>query len=122
MDGDLGDAIERDIGVRLRAGGPSYSFEFFPPKDAEGEQVLWRSIAELEPLEPTFVSVTYGAGGATRDGTLRITERIARETSMLPMAHLTCVSHTAETIAQILDQVQEAGVRNVLALRGDPEA
>ncbi len=67
--------------------------------------MLWRSIAELEPLHPTFVSVTYGAGGATREGTLRVTERIARETSMLPMAHLTCVSHTADDLARILDQM-----------------
>ena len=108
------------IGELLRAGGRSFSFEFFPPKDDEGERILWKSISELEPLRPTFVSVTYGAGGATRDRTVAITGRIARETSMLPMAHLTCVGHTTEEIRVILEQLSEAGVRNVLALRGDP--
>ena len=108
------------IGELLRAGGRSFSFEFFPPKDDEGERILWKSINELEPLRPTFVSVTYGAGGATRDRTVSITGRIAKETSMLPMAHLTCVGHTTEEIRSILDQLEAAGVRNVLALRGDP--
>ena len=108
------------IGELLRAGGRSFSFEFFPPKDDEGERILWKSINELEPLRPTFVSVTYGAGGATRDRTVAITGRIAKETSMLPMAHLTCVGHTTEEIRSILDQLAAAGVRNVLALRGDP--
>ncbi|MDQ4052878.1 MAG: methylenetetrahydrofolate reductase [NAD(P)H] [Actinomycetota bacterium] len=108
------------IGELLRAGRRSFSFEFFPPKDDEGERILWKSINELEPLRPTFVSVTYGAGGATRDRTVAITGRIARETSMLPMAHLTCVGHTTEEIRTILEQLSEAGVRNVLALRGDP--
>jgi methylenetetrahydrofolate reductase (NADPH) len=110
----------KSIGELLRAGGRSFSFEFFPPKDDEGERVLWKSINELEPLRPTFVSVTYGAGGATRDRTVAITGRIARETSMLPMAHLTCVGHTLGEIQVILDQLSAAGVRNVLALRGDP--
>ena len=108
------------IGELLARGGRSFSFEFFPPKDEAGEEVLWRSISELEPLRPTFVSVTYGAGGTTRDRTVAITGRIARETSMVPMAHLTCVGHTTEEIDRILDSLHEAGVRNVLALRGDP--
>ena len=108
------------IGDLLRQGGRSFSFEFFPPKDEAGEEVLWRSISELEPLRPTFVSVTYGAGGTTRDRTIAITERIARETSMLPMAHLTCVGHTTEELTRILDELIDSGVRNVLALRGDP--
>ena len=108
------------IGDLLREGGRSFSFEFFPPKDDDGERVLWQSIGELEPLQPTFVSVTYGAGGATRDRTVAITGRIARETSLLPMAHLTCVGHTTAEITGILRQLSEAGVRNVLALRGDP--
>ncbi|HET9421656.1 MAG TPA: methylenetetrahydrofolate reductase [NAD(P)H] [Nocardioides sp.] len=108
------------IGELLRRGERSFSFEFFPPKDEEGERILWRSISELEPLRPTFVSVTYGAGGNTRDRTIAITGRIARETSLLPMAHLTCVGHTTEEIAGILVQLEDAGVRNVLALRGDP--
>jgi methylenetetrahydrofolate reductase (NADPH) len=108
------------IGDLLRQGGRSFSFEFFPPKDEAGEEVLWRSISELEPLGPTFVSVTYGAGGTTRDRTVAITARIARETSMLPMAHLTCVGHTTDELARILRSLTESGVRNVLALRGDP--
>src|SRR3954469_21804881 len=108
------------IGDLLAQGGRSFSFEFFPPKDESGEEVLWRSISELEPLSPTFVSVTYGAGGTTRDRTVAITGRIARETSMLPMAHLTCVGHTTDELATILQSLTDAGVRNVLALRGDP--
>src|ERR1700712_905536 len=108
------------IGELLRQGGRSFSFEFFPPKDEAGEEVLWRSISELEPLGPTFVSVTYGAGGTTRDRTLAITARIAQETSLLPMAHLTCVGHTTAELERILASLAESGVRNVLALRGDP--
>ncbi len=108
------------IAELLASGERSFSFEFFPPKDAAGEEVLWRSISELEPLRPTFVSVTYGAGGSTRDRTIEITGRIARETSMTPMAHLTCVGHTVEELGDILSSLAEAGVSNVLALRGDP--
>lgn len=108
------------IGDLLRRGERSISFEFFPPKDADGEEVLWRSIRELEPLRPTFVSVTYGAGGTTRDRTLAITGRIARETSLLPMAHLTCVGHTVAELEQIVTSLHDEGVHNVLALRGDP--
>jgi methylenetetrahydrofolate reductase (NADPH) len=108
------------IGQLLRSGGRSFSFEFFPPKDAEGEDVLWRSISELEPLRPTFVSVTYGAGGTTRERTVAITRRIAEETSMLPMAHLTCVGHTRDELSTIVDDLRGAGIQNVLALRGDP--
>jgi methylenetetrahydrofolate reductase (NADPH) len=110
------------IGDLLRQGDRSFSFEFFPPKDEAGEEVLWRSINELEPLDPTFVSVTYGAGGTTRDRTVAITGRIARETSMLPMAHLTCVGHTTTELTRILGSLADSGVRNVLALRGDPLA
>ena len=116
----MGKADGRGIGALLRDGERSFSFEFFPPKDEDGERVLWQSIRELEPLRPTFVSVTYGAGGATRDRTVAITRRIARETSMLPMAHLTCVGHTTDELADIVCQLAGAGVRNVLALRGDP--
>lgn len=108
------------IGDLLRQGSRSFSFEFFPPKDEAGEEVLWRSISELAALQPTFVSVTYGAGGTTRDRTVAITGRIARETTMLPMAHLTCVGHTTDELARILESLTESGVRNVLALRGDP--
>ena len=104
----------------LERGDRSFSFEFFPPKDEAGEEQLWQAITELEPYGPTFVSVTYGAGGTTRDRTVAITERIARETSMLPVAHLTCVGHTVEEISCILDDLQAAGVSHVMALRGDP--
>jgi methylenetetrahydrofolate reductase (NADPH) len=108
------------IGRLIREGGRSFSFEFFPPKDDAGEAQLWSAIEALEPYRPTFVSVTYGAGGATRGTTVRVTERIARETSMVPMAHLTCVGHTVAEIETILDEYAAAGVRNVMALRGDP--
>lgn len=116
MDTDRG----HRIGDLVRRGERTISFEFFPPKDEAGEEVLWRSISELEELRPTFVSVTYGAGGSTRDRTVAITGRIARETSLLPMAHLTCVDHTVEEIEQILSDLTAQGVTNVLALRGDP--
>ena len=110
----------RAIGELIREGERSFSFEFFPPKDEAGEEQLWKAISELEPYRPTFVSVTYGAGGSSRDTTLRVTGRIARETSMLPMGHLTCVGHTKDELESILDAFAEEGVRNVLALRGDP--
>jgi methylenetetrahydrofolate reductase (NADPH) len=112
--------MERRIGDLLRTGRRSFSFEFFPPKDEAGEEQLWRAISALEPYRPTFVSVTYGAGGTTRDTTVRVTGRIARETSMTPMGHLTCVGHTRAELERILESFHEAGVRNVLALRGDP--
>jgi len=111
----------RSIGRLIRDGERSFSFEFFPPKDEAGEEQLWQAIRELEPYRPTFVSVTYGAGGSSRDTTVRITGRIARETSLLPMGHLTCVGHTREELEQILASYAEAGVHNVLALRGDPK-
>ena len=108
------------IGDLIAEGGKSYSFEFFPPKDEDGERVLWQSIRDLEPLRPTFVSVTYGAGGSTREGTIRVTSRIAKETSLTPMAHLTCVGHTSEELRAILRAYAEGGVHNVMVLRGDP--
>jgi len=104
----------------IAQGERSFSFEFFPPKDEAGEEQLWRAISDLEPYRPTFVSVTYGAGGATRDTTVRVTSRIAHETSMLPVAHLTCVGHTEQEIESILDTYTAAGVNHVMALRGDP--
>jgi methylenetetrahydrofolate reductase (NADPH) len=110
----------RRIGDLVREGERSFSFEFFPPKDAAGEEQLWQAIRELEPYRPTFVSVTYGAGGSTRDTTVRVTGRIAAETSLTPMGHLTCVGHTRAELVSILRAYADAGVRNVLALRGDP--
>jgi len=112
--------IGRSISELVAAGERTYSFEFFPPKDEAGATQLWQAITELEPYRPTFVSVTYGAGGGTRDLTVGITGRIARETSMVPVAHLTCVGHTSEELDTILDELETAGVRHVMALRGDP--
>ncbi|MGN0064028.1 MAG: methylenetetrahydrofolate reductase [NAD(P)H] [Nocardioides sp.] len=112
--------IGRSISEIVAAGERTYSFEFFPPKDETGAAQLWQAITELEPYRPTFVSVTYGAGGGTRDLTVQITERIARETTMVPVAHLTCVGHTSEELNTILDELDVAGVRHVMALRGDP--
>ena len=111
----------RRIGDLIRNGERSFSFEFFPPKDEAGQAQLWQAIRELEPYRPTFVSVTYGAGGTTRDTTVGITGRIAAETSLTPMGHLTCVGHTREELLGILDAYAAAGVHNILALRGDPE-
>jgi methylenetetrahydrofolate reductase (NADPH) len=110
----------RSLGDILRQGDHSFSFEFFPPKDEAGEDQLWNAIRALEPYRPTFVSVTYGAGGSTRNKTVAITGRIARETSMVPMAHLTCVGHTREELEAILDTYIAEGVFHVMALRGDP--
>src|SRR5688500_6819114 len=103
----------------LAQGRPSFSFEFFPPKTDEGEAVLWQAIGELEPLKPTFVDVTYGAGGSTRDRTLAVVKRIAAETSIPVVAHLTCVGATREELVEIAQQFAGAGIRNLLALRGD---
>ena len=108
------------VADRIAAGERSISFEFFPPKDEAGERQLWTTLRELEALQPTFVSVTYGAGGSTRDRTTRLTERIAGETTLTPMAHLTCVGHTREDLRSVIGSYAAAGVRNVLALRGDP--
>jgi methylenetetrahydrofolate reductase (NADPH) len=110
----------RSLRDLIEQGGRSFSFEFFPPRDAAGEEQLWQAITELEPYAPTFVSVTYGAGGATRDRTVHLTERIARETSLLPVAHLTCVGHTTDELAAIVRELADAGVHHVMALRGDP--
>lgn len=101
--------------------GISFSFEFFPPKTPQGVENLWRVISEdLAPLDPAFVSVTYGAGGSTRDNTIQIVRRIAAETEITPMAHLTTVLASREEIRQVVPELATAGVRNILALRGDP--
>jgi methylenetetrahydrofolate reductase (NADPH) len=110
----------RSIRELLDEGERSFSFEFFPPKDEVGEQQLWDAISALEPYRPSFVSVTYGAGGTTRDKTVGITGRIARETSMIPVAHLTCVGHTRDELERILDAYAAEGIQHVMLLRGDP--
>ncbi|HEV7526875.1 MAG TPA: methylenetetrahydrofolate reductase [Acidimicrobiia bacterium] len=106
--------------VDILAAGPSHSFEFFPPKTPAAELQLEETIRELEPLHPTFVSVTYGAGGTTREMTHDIVTRINRETSLTAMAHLTCAAHTREQLTEIVLRYDDAGIRNILALRGDP--
>ena len=99
---------------------PIFSFEFFPPKSDEAARQLEKTIADLRPLEPDFVSVTYGAGGSTREKTLDIVTRIKQETGIESMAHLTCVGSTSEELGDVLDRLVASGVDNVLALRGDP--
>lgn len=105
---------------RLATGQPSISFEFFPPKSDEAAAQLERTIAELSALHPAFVSVTYGAGGSTREKTLEIVSRIRQQTGIEAMAHLTCVGAARDEIGAVVDRLAAAGVTNVLALRGDP--
>ncbi len=99
---------------------PVFSFEFFPPKTPEGEQNLYAALHELRRLEPAFVSVTYGAGGSTSTKTIEIVERLKRDFGLEAMAHFTCVGATVDELRAVLDQMKEAGIENVLALRGDP--
>jgi methylenetetrahydrofolate reductase (NADPH) len=108
------------IGDLIRNAPPTFSFEFFPPKTAAGERLLWQAIRELEPLRPSFVSITYGAGGTTRDTTVAVTERVATETTLLPMAHLTAVNHTVAELRNVVGRLAGVGVRNMLVVRGDP--
>ena len=99
---------------------PTVSFEFFPPKTPDAERRLYETVERLAPLAPTFVSVTYGAAGATRRLTIDVVRRIKRESGLEAMAHLTCVGHTAAELGAILDELVASGIENVLALRGDP--
>jgi methylenetetrahydrofolate reductase (NADPH) len=98
----------------------SYSFEFFPPKDVEGEERLWAAIDGLKSIAPDFVSVTYGAGGSTRDRSIRIAREITQRTGISTVAHLTCVGSTRDELVAILHSYKEAGITSILALRGDP--
>jgi len=104
----------------LAGGGPCFSVEFFPPKTDEGRELLLETAAELRDLGPSFVSVTYGAGGSTRDGTVEISSTLHNELGLETMAHLSCVGETTEGLSEVLDRVRDAGIENVLALRGDP--
>jgi methylenetetrahydrofolate reductase (NADPH) len=99
---------------------PCFSFEFFPPKDDEGVERLFNAAAELKHDDPAFVSVTYGAGGSTRTRTIDIVKRVKKELDLEAMAHFTCVGATVEELRDVLDQMRDAGIENVLALRGDP--
>ena len=105
---------------RSRLADIRVSFEFFPPKTAEMESALWESITRLAPLEPSFVSVTYGAGGSTRERTHATLARLVRETDLKPAAHLTCVAATREEVDEVVRAYGDAGVRHIVALRGDP--
>lgn len=106
----------------LLAGGPTVSYEFFPPKTEPGWLTLGRTIADLEPINPSFVSVTYGAGGSTRSRTHELVAWVRQETAITPMAHLTCFGHRHAEITEILDNYRSVGVENILALGGDPPA
>lgn len=109
------------IGEVIRRGDRSISFEFMPPRNEAATEQLWQAIRELEPYDPTFVSVTYGAGGSTRDVTVDITGRIVRETNLRAMGHLTCVGHTREEVSEVIRAYGQAGVSNIMAIRGDPK-
>ena len=105
---------------KLLSGVPTLSYEIFPPKNPSGWEALYATLAEIRRRQPDFVSVTYGAGGSTRDKTIDLVSRIQRELDLSSVAHLTCVGHTREEIAQIIEQLSGARVRGLMALRGDP--
>jgi methylenetetrahydrofolate reductase (NADPH) len=112
--------IDEILAKKADLGEPVFSFEFFPPKTPEGDENLWAAVEDLRALEPDYVSVTYGAGGGTREGTLEISSRLKNDLGVETMAHLSCVGETAEGIEEMLRRIEGAGIENVFALRGDP--
>lgn len=113
---------ERPLRELLASGEPSFSFEFFPSKQGALDPTVWETLRRLEPLKPTFVSVTYGAGGSTQERTLELCRRIESETGMSTVAHLTCVDADVDELRAVIRKFLDAGIRSVLALRGDPTA
>src|ERR1700761_7349324 len=116
----MGDTTQKAADGQHGLKSPAISFEFFPPKTEEMERSLWETIKRLAPLEPSFVSVTYGAGGSTRDRTHATIARILKETRLTPAAHLTCVDASRGEVDDVVAQYHDVGVRHIVALRGDP--